>query len=186
MTTHAPAGANPPTGEPESAYAWWRLVAALTLCTIGSVGMWSCVVALPAIQKDFGILRADASLPFMLTMIGFGVGGILMGRLADRHRILVPVIVGAVTISLGYLLSSLATSLWPFALAQGLIGLGSSATFGPLMADISHWFDRRRGIAVAIASSGNYLAGVIYPPIIQYVIEAHGWRMAAKAIGACW
>jgi MFS family permease len=160
-----------------------RLWAALALGTIGSVGMWSCVVALPAIQKDFGVLRADASLPFTLTMIGFGAGGILMGRLADRFNILVPVIVGAVVLALGYVMSSFATNLWQFALAQGLIGLGSSATFGPLMADISHWFTRRRGIAVAIASCGNYLSGVIWPPLIQYVIETQGWRTAQFGVG---
>jgi MFS family permease len=169
--------------EAESSYAWMRLWAALALGTIGSVGMWSCVVALPAIQKDFGILRADASLPFTLTMIGFGAGGILMGRLADRFHILVPVIFGGLVLALGYVLSSFATNLWQFALAQGLIGLGSSATFGPLMADISHWFTRRRGIAVAIASCGNYLSGVIWPPLIQHVIESHGWRTAQFGVG---
>jgi MFS family permease len=160
-----------------------RLWAALALGTIGSVGMWSCVVALPAIQKDFGVLRADASLPFTLTMIGFGGGGILMGRLADRFHILVPVIVGGGVLALGYILSSFATNLWQFAFAQCLIGLGSSATFGPLMADISHWFTRRRGIAVAIASCGNYLSGVIWPPLIQHVIEGHGWRAAQFGVG---
>jgi MFS family permease len=160
-----------------------RLWAALALGTIGSVGMWSCVVALPAIQKDFGVLRADASLPFTLTMIGFGGGGILMGRLADRFHILVPVIVGGGVLALGYILSSFALNLWQFAFAQCLIGLGSSATFGPLMADISHWFTRRRGIAVAIASCGNYLSGVIWPPLIQHVIEGHGWRAAQFGVG---
>jgi len=183
VNTNTSAGAHAPGAEPESSYAWMRLWAALALGTIGSVGMWSCVVALPAIQKDFGVLRADASLPFTLTMIGFGAGGILMGRLADRFNILVPVIVGALVLALGYVLSSFATNLWQFALAQGLIGLGSSATFGPLMADISHWFTRRRGIAVAIASCGNYLSGVIWPPLIQYVIETQGWRTAQFGVG---
>lgn len=183
MTSDANAGGARAPSQPESVYAWWRLAAALTLGTIGSVGMWSCVVVLPAIQRDFGILRGEASLPFTLTMIGFGVGGILMGRLADRFHILVPVIVGASSISLGYVLSSFAGNLWQFALAQCLIGLGSSATFGPLMADISYWFTRRRGIAVAIASSGNYLSGVIWPSLIQHVIETQGWRTAQIGIG---
>jgi predicted MFS family arabinose efflux permease len=62
--------------------------------------------------------------------------------------------------------------------------LGSSATFGPLVADVSLWFQRRRGIAVAIVASGNYLAGTIWPPVLQYAIEAVGWRQAYLAIGA--
>jgi MFS family permease len=106
-----------------------------------------------------------------------------MGRLADRHGVVVPAIVGAVLIAVGYVASGFATNLWQFALAQGLIGIGSSATFGPLMTDISHWFTRRRGIAVALASSGNYLAGTIWPPLIQYVIATSGWRPMQIGIG---
>ena len=119
--------------------------------------MWSFVVALPAVQADFGVARGEASLPFTLTMIGFGAGGIVMGRLADRFGIVRPLLIGAVALSPGYLLSAFATNIWQFALAQGLIGFGASGSFGPLMTDISHWFAKRRGIAVAIASCGNYL-----------------------------
>jgi MFS family permease len=167
----------------DSSYAWMRLALALVLGTIGSVGMWSFVVALPAVQADFGVARAEASLPFTLTMIGFGVGGIVMGRLADRFGIVLPVVLGAIALGVGYGLSGLAGTLWQFALAQGLLGLGSAATFGPLMTDMSHWFARRRGIAVAIASCGNYLAGTIWPPIIQQFIATDGWRATQIGIG---
>jgi MFS family permease len=170
-------------GGVESTYAWFRLAIALLLGTIGSVGMWSAVVALPAVQADFGVARGDASLPFTLTMLGFGGGGVLMGRLADRYGVVVPAVAGALLIAGGYISSGFATNLWQFALAQGLIGIGSSATFGPLMTDISHWFNRRRGIAVALASSGNYLAGTLWPPIIQYVIATSGWRPMQIGIG---
>jgi len=174
-----------PAGEAESTYAWTRLVAALLLSTIGGVGMWSVVVALPAIQAEFGVARSDASLPYTLTMVGFGLGGIFMGRLSDRFGIIVPVVVGTVSLALGYVLASSAGSLWQFALAEGvLIGfLGSSATFGPLLADTSLWFNRRRGIAVAIFASGNYLAGTVWPPIVQHFIETAGWRQTHAGIG---
>jgi MFS family permease len=172
-----------PASELDSRYAWLRLVVALALGTIGSVGMWSFVVALPAIQADFGVARGEASLPFTLTMMGFGLGGIVMGRLADRFGIVLPVFLGMVALVGGYLLSAAAPSIWPFALAQGLLGLGSAATFGPLMTDISHWFLRRRGIAVALASCGNYLAGTIWPPLIQHFIETSGWRITQIGIG---
>jgi MFS family permease len=170
-------------GGVESTYAWIRLTIALALGTVGSVGMWSFVVALPAVQAEFGVARGDASLPFTLTMIGFGGGGVLMGRLADRHGVVIPAIAGAVLVGTGYVLSGFATSIWQFALAQGLIGLGTSATFGPLMTDISHWFTRRRGIAVALASSGNYLAGTVWPPIIQALVASIGWRHTQIGIG---
>ena len=175
--------AHPSSAEHESAYAWLRLAVALALGTIGSVGMWSFVVALPAVQADFGVPRAEASLAFTLTMIGFGFGGVVTGRLSDRFGIVLPAAGGALAIGAGYVWSGLASNLWWFALAQGLIGFGSSATFGPLMTDISHWFTRRRGIAVAIASCGNYLAGTIWPPIIQYFIATEGWRATQQGIG---
>jgi len=170
---------------PESTYAWWRLMASLTLMTIGGAGMYAVTVVLPAVQADFGVDRADASLPYTLTMIGFGVGGILMGRLADRFGVMVPVAVGAVGLGLGFVLAGLAGNLWVFCLAQGLLLglLGTSATFVPLVADTSLWFDRRRGIAMAICMSGNYVAGAAWPPVIQHFTQSAGWRPTYIGIG---
>jgi len=167
----------------ESPYAWLRLATALLLATIGGVGMWSVVVALPAIQADFGIDRGQAALPYTLAMLGFGGGGVLLGRLADRRGIVPPLIIGTAAISLGYLGVGQAANLTQVALAQGLIGIGCSVSFGPLMADISHWFERRRGIAVTIAAAGNYLAGTVWPPITQHFIAADGWRATHTGIG---
>src|SRR5262249_42371754 len=103
----------------ESAYAWTRLFAALLLSSIGGVGMWSVIVVLPAIQTEFGVARSAASLPYTMTMICFGFGGILMGRLSDRFGIMVPAVGGALSLGLGYALASQATSLWQFIAAQG-------------------------------------------------------------------
>jgi len=169
----------------ESPYAWARLAAALALMTIGGSGMYAVTVVLPRVQADFGIGRADASLPYTFTMIGFGFGGILMGRLADRYGVMVPVIVGALGLCAGFVAAGTAGSIWQFNLAQGLlIGLlGTSATFAPLVADISLWFTRRRGIAVAICISGNYLAGTIWPPLMQHYIDSAGWRQTYIGIG---
>jgi MFS family permease len=167
----------------DSSTAWSRLMVALVLGTMGSVGMWSFVVLLPAVQADFGIARGEASLPYTLTMIGFGAGGIIMGRLADRFGILLPVLLGALVLGGGYILSGFTGTIWQLALAQGMLGFGSAATFGPLMTDISHWFRRRRGIAVAIASCGNYLSGVVWPPLIQHFITSDGWRATQIGTG---
>jgi MFS family permease len=175
--------AGAPASDVESPYAWLRLIAAVTLSTVGGVGMWSVVVALPAIQADFGVDRAAAALPYTLAMIAFGGGGIVTGRLADRFGVALPLTLGTLALTLGYLAAGHAASLTQVALAHALIGLGCSATFGPLMADISHWFARRRGIAVAIAASGNYLAGTIWPPVVQHFIASDGWRATHNGIG---
>ena len=171
------------TGVAESPYAWARLWTALLAGAIGSVGMWSVVVILPAVQTDFGVLRADATLPYTLTMLGFGIGGISMGRLADRYGIVIPMLIGTVSLSVGYVLSGIAPNLFLFALTHLLIGIGASVTFAPMMADLSHWFTKRRGIAVAIAASGNYVAGAIWPPIVQYSSATIGWRPTQIWIG---
>jgi len=167
----------------DSAQAWLRLTATVLLSTIGGVGMWSVVVALPAVQSEFGIPRAEASLPFTLAMLGFAAGGVAMGRLLDRVGIFGPVSVGAAMLGIGYVIAAGARSPVIFALAHALIGFGSSATLGPLMADISKWFVRRLGVAVTLCSAGNYFAGALWPPIVQHAIAAYGWRATHAAIG---
>jgi MFS family permease len=164
-------------GVPESLYAWMRLFAALVLSAIGGVGMWSVIVALPAVQAEFGVARSAASLPYTMTMICFGFGGILVGRLSDRVGIMLPVAGGAISLGFGYAIASQATSLWQFILAQGLlVGVASSATFAPLIADTSLWFTRHRGMAVSIIASGSYVAGTVWPPVVQHFIQSEGWR----------
>jgi MFS family permease len=170
--------------EIDSPYAWFRLAVSVLLSAIGGVGMWSVVVALPAVQAEFGAERGAASLPFTLTMIGFGVGGVVMGRLADRRGIILPVMIGAAALGAGFVLASLSGGLVSFSAAYLLIGtFGTAATFVPLMADISFWFEKRRGIAVALCASGNYLSGAVWPTLIESGIRAHGWRTAHLAVG---
>jgi len=166
-----------------SPYAWLRLTISLLLSTIAGIGMWSAVVALPAVQADFGIDRATASLPFTFAFTGYAFGGVLMGRLADRLGIVIPLTIGVVMIGLGYVGSSFSVAAWQYAIAYGVIGVGSSAASAPLLADISHWFTRQRGIAIAIVSCGSYLAGTIWPPAIEYALAGVGWRQTHAVIG---
>jgi MFS family permease len=183
MTAHA-ATARDEASHIDSSHAWVRLAIAVLISTIGGVGMWSTQVTMPSLQAEFGVARAAASLPYTFTMLGFGLGGVVMGRLVDRFGIVMPLIIAALSLGVGYVAAAAAPSLFLFALAHGLlIGLGSAATFGPLMVDISHWFERRRGIAVAIAASGNYFAGTIWPPVVQHFIADHGWRATHVGIG---
>jgi len=169
----------------DSRYAWTRLAVTLALMTVGSSAMYVVSVVLPAVQAEFGVARADASLPYTLLMIGFGLGGIAMGKLADRYGVMVPVLVGAAGLGTGFIAAGLSGSLTGFAIAHGLLLglLGSSATFAPLVADTSLWFVRRRGIAVAICASGNYLAGAVWPPIVQHYVETAGWRATYIGLG---
>ncbi|MGI8527801.1 MAG: MFS transporter [Pseudolabrys sp.] len=169
--------------EPESTYAWLRLGVAVVIGTIGGVGMWSVAVSLPTVQAEFGVDRGAASLPYTLTMIGFGVGAITLGRVVDRFGILLPLIGGAVMMCAGYLLAAAAPSLTLYAVAQGaLLGTGTAVYFAPLMADISHWFVRRRGIAVAVCASGNYFAGALWPTVVQHFNSTIGWRATCVGI----
>jgi MFS family permease len=169
---------------PDSSYAWLRLGMALLLGTVACVGSWSVVVVLPSVQAEFGTLRAGASLPYTFAMLGFGVGNIAMGRIADRYGIVVPIVIGGLLLGSGYIAGGLAQSLWQFALAHlFLIGLGSGAGFTPLIADLSHWFRRHRGLAVVFGASGSYLAGVFWPQLITWGLQNHGWRATHIAIG---
>ncbi|MES0882928.1 MFS transporter [Roseibium sp. SCP14] len=161
----------------DGTYAWFRLAISILLSTLGGAGMWAVVIVLPAVQADFGIDRAGASLPYTATMIGFAAGNYVLGRYVDRYGIVPPVIASALSLSAGFALAAIAPDIWMFTLAQGvLVGLGTAATFGPLIADISHWFLKRRGLAVGCAACGNYLAGVLWPSIIQRSLATSDWR----------
>ena len=169
----------------DSAYAARRLLVTLALMTLGGSSMYVVAVVLPAVQAEFGISRADASLPYTLMMIGFGVGGLFMGRWADRAGVHVPLMLGGICTGLGFIAASWSDNIWWFALAHGaLMGLlGSATTFAPLLADTSLWWNKRRGIAVAVCASGNYVAGAIWPPLAQHGIEIMGWRSTYVALG---
>ena len=172
----------------DSRYAAWRLLVVLCIATLGNSGMYVLSVVLPTVQSEFGVSRADASLPYAMTMIGFGLGGIFCGRLADRHGIVRVLIVGAIAVLSGYVLASLSPNILLFGLAHGvLIGFfGIASSFVPLIADTSLWWNKHRGIAVAVCASGNYLAGAIWPPVVQVGIEQFGWRQTYVALGlAC-
>jgi MFS family permease len=160
----------------DSSYSWWRLAASVTLSTVGGIGMWCLVVALPIVQVDLGVSRADISLAYTMNTMGFFVGGVGLGWLVDRRGIVVTATLSAIGLAAGFAGAAMAPSLTLFAAAQALIGFSAAATFAPLVADVSHWFLKRRGMAVAIAASGNYLAGTVWPPIVERLIRDHGWR----------
>ena len=168
----------------DSPQAAWRLLTTLLLMLLGNSGMYVVSVVLPEVQTEFGVSRADASIPYTLSMLGFGIGGMWMGRWADRFGIARVAALGAVGVASGFVLAGMSGGIVGFALAQGLLGLlGIASTFAPLLADTAQWWNKRRGIAVAVCASGNYLAGTLWPPIAQWGVTQVGWRTTYICIG---
>ena len=160
----------------DSAYSWLRLLVTVLIATVANVGIWAVVVVMPAIEAEFGADRASASLPYTLTMIGFALGNLVIGRIVDRFSVTIALIGAALGIALSFYLTTLAPSILMISAAHLLVGICTGVGFGPLIADISHWFLRRRGIAVALVASGNYLSGAIWPTLLADILAESGWR----------
>ena len=160
-----------------------QLVIVLLIASIGAVGMWVVVVVLPTVQTEFGASRGAVSLATTMIFVGFGSGGVLTGRITDRFGIVAAMALSIAFLGVAFVLAGLAASLWQFNLVYFLIGLGTSATFAPLMAEVSHWFERYRGLAVTIVASGNYVAGTVWPPLVNWGVQTIGWRWTHIAIG---
>jgi MFS family permease len=167
---------------PDSRYSWFRLALALLIATLAGVGMWAVVVVLPGIQAEFAIARGLAALPYTVTMIGFAFGTIVLGSMSDRTGIVVPIVIAGASLGIGFGLASWLTNFWLLSALHFLIGMGSGAGFAPMIADISHWFIKRRGLAVVIVASGNYLAGALWPLFMNFTMPAYGWRGTYLAI----
>jgi MFS family permease len=182
---HAPSDRphQPAAFTPDSGQAWVRLCLALVIASIGAVGMWTVVVVLPTVQAEFAATRGAVSLAFTMTMMGFGLGGVVMGRITDRFGIVAAMGLSIAFLGGSYVLAGLSVTLWQFIAVYFLIGLGTSATFAPLMAEASHWFERYRGLAVTIVASGNYVAGTVWPPLVNWGVQSAGWRATHIAIG---
>ena len=162
----------------ETSYGWVVVFASLALHSISLGAPTILFVALKPIAADLDTARAVPSLAYSLLMIGTGIGGIAMGRWMDKYGVMQPVLFGSVMICLGALLASHAEGRWSLFIATGLLMglLGKAAMIAPLVANVTRWFDRRRGLAVAIITSGQGLAGAIWPAVIQYFNDLVGWR----------
>ena len=160
----------------DSGKSWQRLLVSLLIALVANVGIWSVVVVLPSIEAEFNSSRGVAALPYTLTLLGFAIGNFFIGYLVDRFGITKSLIFASLLISSNFLFCALSSSLFSIIFSHFFLGLGTAAGFGPLIADISHWFSKKRGIAVAIIASGNYLSGVIWSPVIANILSDDGWR----------
>jgi MFS family permease len=168
---------------PDGAYAYTRLAISLLIATLIGSGMWAVIVVMPPAQLDFGVDRSAASLPYTLMMCSLAFSTIGLGRLTDRFGIVLPLVFSAVTMGVGFVVAGYAPNLTVFTAAHVLIGLGAGTGFAPMMADISHWFVKRRGLAVVIVASGNYFAGTIWPLLMSLTIPLIGWRVTYAGLG---
>src|SRR5580704_4435865 len=168
---------------PDGAYAFTRLAVSLLIATLIGAGMWAVIVVLPSAQLDFGVDRSAASLPYTVMMCALAFSTIALGRMTDRYGIVLPLAISAVTLGLGFVLAGYARNLAVFTGAHVLIGVGAGTGFAPMMADISHWFVKRRGLAVVVVASGNYFAGTIWPLMMSLAMPLIGWRATYAGIG---
>ena len=166
----------------ETRASW--VVAALSLVILGvSFGaFWIAVVALKPIAAEMGGARSVPAFASALAWFGAGLGGIGMGWLADRYGVRLTVMIGATMIALGLAISSLGQT-WQLYLGHGLFMglLGNSGLNAPLYVYVSRWFDRRRGSALALIASGQYISGALWPPVFESAIAAYGWRTTMLA-----
>lgn len=167
----------------DSQYACGRLLVTVMITIVINIGIWIPIVVMPDVQAEFGASRADVSVPYTLTMIGFAIGNFVVGRAVDRYGVVMSLSVCAVAVSVAYILAALSPTLWMLTILQFFIGFASAIGFGPLIADLSKWFLKRRGIAVALVASGNYLSGSIWPLVLEAVASDETWRWSYTAIG---
>ena len=164
------------TTQHDSSYSWLRLAISLTIAIVGNAGMWVIILVLPSVQSEFGVDRASASLPFTLTMLGFALGNFYMGKLADRYNLSTVLLFSSILLASCFIFAAQSNSILSLAVIQFIIGFGTGASFGPIIADTSIWFLKKRGIAVALAASGNYLSGVVWPIFTKDLLLNYGWR----------
>jgi len=162
----------------ESRASWFAAGVTLAILSVAYGSTLLIVVGLRVMELDLGVSRSTLALAGALTWVGTGLGGIVMGWLSDRIGVRNSVMMGAVMIALGLGLASIG-SIWALYIGQGvLIGfLGMGAIYPPLLIYVSRWFDRRRGTAIALISSGQYIAGVMWPAVFERVMAGPGWRI---------
>jgi MFS family permease len=164
--------------EQDSQQAWFRLAIIFTMSVIGTAGMWSVVIILPNIQSEFALDRAASTYPYVATMFGYGIGNVIIGRMLDRIGIKKPIIFALSLLVASYILSIFVRDVFFLSIIQFFLGFSAAAFFGPMMADISNYFYRRKGLAVSLVASGQHLCGAIWPFLIKDFLLDGDWRNA--------
>lgn len=166
------------TDSVETPYGWVVVAASLAMITVAFGTSYMVVVGLKPIAADFGWPRWVPSAAYSAILLGAGVGGVLMGWWADRRGMGGPALTSGIMVGLGLLLAGRVTEIWQLLAVNALIVgmLGTGGVFAPMLTNTTRWFDRRRGLAVAIVATGQSAAGAIWPPVIRWAIDEIGWR----------
>ena len=164
--------------EPDSWQAWFRLTLIFIICVIGCIGMWSIIIIMPSLQNEFNIDRSSSTIPYITTMIGFGLGNIVIGKFLDKFGIQKPIIFSFLFLMLCFYLSIFCYNVTLVSSIQFFLGFFSGVFFGPMMADVTNYFYKRRGIAVSIVASGQHFSGAAWPFLLKNIIENSDWRDA--------
>ena len=138
--------------------------------------MWSVVVFIPEIENEFKVDRGTSSLLYAATMIGFGFGTVIIGKIFDKHGIKKPIVIASISLIISYYLYSISIYFWNLLFLQAFMGFAAAAFFGPAMADITNFFNNRRGLALSIVASANYVAGASWPLVISFALNFVDWR----------
>ena len=149
---------------------------ALVIGLVANAGMWAVVVIMPAVEAEFALTRAETSLPYMLSMLGYGLGNFIIGRWVDRVGIATALIGASFGIAVSFFAATQASDIGVLAAVHFILGLFAAVGFAPLMSDISHWFLKWRGTAMALVASANYLSGAVWPTVLAGVLAQSGWR----------
>src|SRR5580658_4302344 len=174
-------GPSPRSTSVETPASWVVAVVALAMLTVSYGAPLVTVVALKPIAAEFGTTRSSPALAVSLTYIGSGMGGIMMGWIAGRVGLRRVAVVCGAMIALGLVLASYGGLYQLYASNLLLIGfLGASGMFSPMMAYVTRWFDRHRGSAIALVSSGQYVAGAVWPLLLQICVDEFGWRRTMR------
>ncbi len=166
----------------DSASSWQRLLVALLIGLVANAGMWAVVVIMPAVEAEFALTRADTSLPYMLSMLGYGLGNFIIGRWVDRVGIATALTGASFGIAASFFAATQAGNIGVLAAIHFILGLFAAVGFAPLMSDISHWFIKWRGTAMALVASANYLSGAVWPTVLAGVLAQSGWRATYQTL----
>ena len=169
----------------DSAYSWFAAVGALVIASISFGAVTSIPILLTPISIEMGLTRAELSFGHSLAMFGAGAGGLLMGRLLDKHGYFLIAICGGLATGGGLYLAGSVSKVWQLYCVYGLLigAIGQGAFFSPLAAALSLWFDRYRALAISIASCGQAVGGLIAPPLLRMSAEHGGWRSTLQTFG---
>ncbi len=161
----------------DTKYSWLRLTLTLFIGVFLNAGMWAVIAIMPMFEQELAISRSVSSAQFALNMFGFAIGNLFIGRMMDKLGVVKTVCFAAVISSISYFLCTYTVNIYFLSFLHLILGIGTACGFGPLITDISHWFIKNRAIAVSIVASGNYLAGVIWVPILNSISINYGWKL---------